>query len=349
MVTGLQLINEIEDRLGWAQSSTIEGNIGKNTRKIVRLLNRVLKTMGIVEQWPMLREDGTLITEAAVTTDDDGDALQLLLDLTNGSEVVTISQYETVSFSFLLKHKGWAITIGTGMPIYRVEKVVSPTQIELNRVWLGDTQTITTADSTSNDYIDRLTVVMAMDQYVLPEDFDRPTGTWQDMLSEYGVSASSPNQFASVRRSQGSSIRIENPTLYTVYGLDANQSRQVLHLNPWPEQQTMMAYSYQKEHPKIEQDVDRVLFPTTQLGMLIESVVYFADRDYEDDTRMQAALSEYMQQFKAIKGQNMATQEQKQMTPWRGNRMRSVRLARGSGVNIDYGDFFDRVENVELP
>ena len=75
MLTGRQVINEIEDRLGYPQSATLEGTITVDTRRVLGLLNRVLKNMGAIEQWPMLRSEGTIITQAGVEED-------MLLDLT---------------------------------------------------------------------------------------------------------------------------------------------------------------------------------------------------------------------------------------------------------------------------
>ncbi len=193
-------------------------------------------------------------------------------------------------------------------------------------------------------------VTLAMDQYVLPEDFDRPTGEWEDFLSSYHIRGAGPEEFAKLRRSQGRTVTLDDPKVYTVYGLDPSESYQVLHLHPWPQEQTMLQYYYQRLHPTLEHDVDHVLFPQTQLGMIMEAVIYLANRDYEDDQRMQAALMEFMQQFKTAKGANMVVQDKKILTPWRGGRARSVRDIRGmGGARYDYGEFFDVAGNTKLP
>jgi len=347
MLTGLQIINELEDRLGYVQSGTLEGNINMDTRKVLGLLNRVLKNMGAVEQWPMLRSEGTIITQAGLQYD-------MLLERTNGSDTLTISQYDSSGFTFEVTHKMWAIQIGSAeTPIYRIAEIVSPTVVKLNRVWIGTT--VIPLDPTDPLNADDPSIVgvgmtLAMDQYVLPEDFDRPTGDWEDFLSSYKIQGAGPEEFAKIRRGQGRTIVLDNPHHYTVYGLDPTESYQVLHLHPWPIEQTLLQYSYQRLHPTIEHDVDHVLFPQTNLGMIMEAVIYLANRDYEDDQRMQAALMEYMQQFKAIKGQNMVVQDKKVLTPWRGGRARSVRDTRGLGIaRYDYGDYFDIAGNTKLP
>lgn len=338
MLTGKQIVNEIEDRLGYPQSATLEGSIGVDTRKILGLLNRVLKNMGAIEQWPMLRTEGTIVTQAGVEED-------MLLEVTNGSDTVVISSYDASGFTFDVSHKQWALQIGSDeTPIYRIAEIVSPTQIKLNRVWIGDTNVPTSAAD------DTVGVRLAMDQYVVPEDFDRPTGDWEDFLSVYNIKPLGPEEFAKRRREDGRVIRLDNPMYYTVYGLDPSESYQVLHLHPWPVSQTLLQYHYQRLHPTLEHDVDHVLFPQTHLGMIIEAVIYLANRDYEDDQRMQAALAEFMQQFKAAKSANMVIQDKKVLTPWSGHRARSVRQLRGvGGIRYDYGDYFDIAGNVKLP
>lgn len=337
MITGLQLLNEIEERLGYRQSSTIEGEVSSGTRKLVRLFNRILKTMSLLEQWPMLRQEGTLITEAAVQE-------SLLLDMTNGSTVVDISAFDASGFTFEQKHAYWAVQFGTSStPIYRVAKVVSPTRIELNRVWIGSTVTVASVDD------DTTTMVLAMDQYALPEDFDRPDGEWEDFLSDYAVVPLSADKFKTERRKQGAVIVTDKPRVFTVYGLDPSETYQVIHFNPWPVEQTMLQYSYLRVHPAIEQDTDKVLFPPAQHSMLIEAVLTFANRDYEDDQRSQAAMLEFMMQFRSVGAQNSVVSNEKNLSPWTGYRARAPLSRAGGGVRYDYGTHFDVAGNIKLP
>ena len=60
MITGLALINEVEDRLSWRQTDTLEGTLRPETRKLLRLLNRVLNSLQTFDDWPLLRESGDL-------------------------------------------------------------------------------------------------------------------------------------------------------------------------------------------------------------------------------------------------------------------------------------------------
>jgi len=335
MRTGLQVIQEIQDRLGDRQATTIEGTLDNDARKLLRLFNRVLKNMVSAEKWPMLRTEGQIVTQAPLQDD-------MLLDLTNGSITVSVSEYDTSSITFEQSHLVWGIQLGADSPIYRVAKVVSPTQLELNKPWLGDSQTIASADD------DTLAVVMAMDRYALPENFDRPTGEWKDFLSAYDVTPLPPEKFAESRRKRGRSIELANPQFYTIHGLDPSSTYQVLHLEPWPSQQTMLEFNYQHVHHDIEVDNDLVLFPQSQLSVVIEATIYLANRDYKDDERMGAALQEFLQQFNAARGQRTVVDEKKQVTPWMRSRARSTRVQR-SGVRIDYGDAFDRSDMTDLP
>jgi len=334
MYTGLQVVNEVEDRLGWSQSSTLEGTLKPATRKLVRLLNRILKNLVAVEQWPLLRQEGHILTQAPTQE-------VMLLELTNGSTTVTISAFDASGFTFAELHKTWAIQITPEQPIYRIATVVSPTQVTLNKPWLGDTLLPLAADE------EGVSVRLAQDRYALPEDFDRPFGRWQDMLSAYRIDPCGPEEFGQRRRARGMIIEIGDPTRFTVWGLDESNTYQMLHLDPWPVKQTLLQYHYQRVHPDIETDDDRVLFPQPHMSIVIETMLMFANRDYEDDTRFQDAMREFLRQFNAVKGENNIAQDVKQLVPERF-RMRSVRTRRG-WARYDYGDFFDRVGNVNLP
>ena len=107
----------------------IEGDIRKTTSKVLRLLNRVLKNLGSLEQWPILRSEGTVITEAGLQYD-------MLLDITNGSDLVSISSFDSSGFTFQEKHKYWSIQFAASdTPLYRIVEVQLPTRVKLNRVW----------------------------------------------------------------------------------------------------------------------------------------------------------------------------------------------------------------------
>jgi hypothetical protein len=341
METGLSLVQEIQDRLSWPVTDSIEGSDGKDpeVRKILLVLNRVLKNLGPMDDWPMLNTEGTLLTNAPVTGSD------VRLDLTNGSKTVAISSFDvsdggSQAAPFLLSHKIWAIQIGSGTPVYRVASVDSPTQITLNKPWIGDSNTPTGADDdTLYDF------TMAMDQYALPTDFDRPIDEWKDFLSAYGVKPLSPRMFRSKRLAEGFELSPGDPLWFTVYGLNEEGTYQLLHLHPFPQQQTMMEYSYVRDHPTIRNDKDLILFPASQHGMIVEAVVYLADRDFENDQTFAAALQEFMSQFSRSVGKKSLVSDTKQLTP----KVSRMRMAAQSGVRMDWGDFWDRYTEGPLP
>jgi len=109
-----------------------------------------------------------------------------------------------------------------------------------------------------------------------------------------------------------------------------------------------MNYDYNRMHPDIEVDKDLILFPPTNLSVIIEAVIYFSDRDYEDDPRFQSALQEFITQFNHTKGRAKMTDPVRRMAPAVYGRARPLQQTHG-GARIDYGDAFDRVDMFDLP
>jgi len=343
MQTGLEIINEIQRRLGRRVSSSLEGPTGElaETKQILLLLNRVLKNLNAADDWPMLHTDGTIMTNAPVTGTD------VRLDLANGSDTVTISSFDVSGTGsvqltpFLLSHLSWAIQIGSGTPVYRIAEIISPTEIKLNRPWIGDSNAPTGSDDdTLYDFI------MAMDQYALPEDFDRPLGEWTDFLSTYHVNPLGPADFKKERQKENTDIITGDPMYFTVYGMDPNNTYQVIHFHPFPAQETMMEYSYIRLHPEVKNDADLILYPDPQVGVIIEAVLYLANRDYEDDQRLNDALQEFVRQFDVTVGKRTMVSNLMMIQP-KVSRMRSTRSA--GRLKIDYGEFWDRYDKGKLP
>lgn len=331
MITGLALINEVEDRLGWRQTETLEGTQRPETRKLVRLLNRVLSSMQALDDWPLLRTEGTLLLVA----DDSGDAY---FELTNGSATVTLGASEaTLTFSEQLI--GRAIKLGSHATVYRIKSVESATSLTLNRPYLGDTWT--NADGT-------LAYIIAQDQYFLPEDFDRPTEDWQNFFGDPGITPVGPNEFRQRRISRGNSILLSDPDCFTVYGLDDSETFQKIHFDPWPNDERVLNYTYQKNHPKIETDEDRVLFPKTHEGIIIEAMLQLANRDYEDSSKTQLVLQDLLRTINTAQGPGNVSQDRMRMTPSGQHRIAERMRWRG-GSRMDWGEAFDRIENINFP
>lgn len=329
MITGLKLINEAEDRMGWRQTATLEdATLRPEARKLLRLLNRILKSMQSVDDWPMLRTEGTIMTVPSVEGSD-------FFVLTNGDPTVAMGTSAT-TLTFDDSYIGRAIQIGGESTVYRIVSLNSETSIELNRPWIGDTSTDLVAG-------DELSYIIAQDQYFLPKDYSRPNGRWDQFLEPYGIDPIGPDAFSSRRRGRGGSIMVNSPEVFTVYGMDQGQVFQILHLDPFPSEQQILQFTYQRVHPEIETDADRVLFPPVQEGIVLEALLYLANRDYQDDAKLEAVLRDYMRELNSARSMSPMTEDPIQIRPHGGHRIAQHRRW-GAGVRYDYGSFFDRID-----
>lgn len=326
MITGLEIINEVEDRLGWRQTDTLEGTQRPETRKLLRLLNRVLAQAQSLDDWPLLREDGTLLLLA----DQSGTAY---MDLTNGSATVALGASEaTLSFTEALI--GQAIQLGSHATIYRIKSVESTTSLTLQRPWLGDSQTDT-----------EIAYKIAQDRYFLPENFDRPTDDWENFFGSSSIDPVGPDRFLERRRDRGSSMLIGDPEVFTVYGADDSDTFQVIHFDPYPGDQRVLTYTYQKNHPKIETDEDRVLFTKAYEAIIIEAMLQLALRDYEDSQKEQAVLRDLFRTINQARGTGNVAQDTMRLTPNSRHRL-AQRAKWGRGARIDWGTTFDQANKI---
>jgi hypothetical protein len=322
MITGLEIINEVEDRLGWRQTDTLEGTQRPETRKLVRLLNRVLAQAQTLDDWPLLREDGTLLLLADETD-------TAYFDLTNGSATVSAGASDT-TLAFDDSYKGRLMQIGSHATLYRVKSVESPTSLTLQRPWLGD-------DASDEE----LTYYIVQDRYFLPENFDRPTGGWENFFGTSDIRPVGPNSFLSRRRDRGSTILIAEPEVYTVYGSDDSETFQVIHFDPYPDAARILNFTYQKNHPKIETDEDRILFPKSHEVVIVEAMLQLANRDYEDNQKEQSVLRDLFHAINQAQGTGNVAQDRMRMVPDGRHRLAQTAKWRGRG-RTDWGAIFDR-------
>ncbi len=333
MITGLALINEVEDRLGWRQTKTIDGDLAPDSRKMLRLLNRVLKSIQRLDDWPLLRRDGEILTVATISQD-------AYIDITNGGTTLGIGATEPAApsgLTFSEEMVGRAVQIGGEKTLYRVASVESPTSLTLNKQWIGDT----IADASTG-------IIIGQDQYALPEGFDRPAAGWESFLTPYHIEAIGPDKFKNLRTSRAGQIRTQAPEVFTIYGLTQFNYQQVLHLDPFPLQAQVLNYSYYIDHPEIENDESRVLVTSAKLDAVIEGMLYLATRDYTDDTKMEAVLRDYMRALNSAGGSPGAAEDISQLSP----NMRQKYQRRnqwGRGVRINWGSLFDRSDRVGFP
>lgn len=314
--TALSLINEIEDRLGWRQSDTIEGNgISSNTRKLKQLTNRVIFSLQSLQEWPMLREDAEIITVAAYTTG--------TVDVTNLSATVT-GTTTVWDESF----KGRAIQVDGDEYIYRVKSVESATSLTLSRIYLGATELL-------GSY------TIAQDLYSLPEDLDRPVDDWQGFFAPYSLEFTGDHTMAMRRRNRGGNILLGEPNAFTLEGLDDELSARLVRLDPFPENQRMYAFRYMKNHPTLDGDNDRVLFPVRAEGVIIETVMRLSYRDFEDDGRMQITMRDMLMEQNTFIASREITQEPIVISPSGARQLAEKRRFGRGGRRIDFGAWFD--------
>lgn len=328
MTNALELLNEINDRLGWPQITTLDKAASERTpteRKLLTLFNRVLKTWCGLDAWPLLRIEGTIVLVAAV--EDDADLAQYVT-ATQDSDVVTIDNI-TLDDSY----KQRAFQVESDDYVYRIIDVPTPTTLQLNRAWLSDS--ITAADERG--------FVIAQDLYALPDDFDRPSDTLESFLEPYHISPVDPNTFRR-RRMQDRGITIDEPEVYTVYGTNPGETVQLVRFHPYPSNARLLRFEYQRVHPTINSDNDKVFVADRFIGALIDIVLQLATRDYEDDQKTQQVMVDMLRQYNQQAANPGIIKALPQIRPSRQIR-RDVRQGMGVGTGtVDGGDSWDRLD-----
>ena len=325
MITGLALINEVEDRLGWPQTTTLEGDQQDETRKLLRLLNRVLVSMQSLDDWPLLRTEGHLQLLAAETgTWDNGYVIQGTTTLGVGASDAMFNE----------SYIGRAIVIGSEATIYRIVEVKSDQLVVLNKPWTGTSQRT-----------GELTYTIVQDRYQLPQDFDRPTESWNNFFGTSDIEPIGPSEFMERRQRRAHSVITGDPEVYTVYGLDKSNTFQLVHFDYYPEKARVLSFSYQKNHPTIETDEDRVLYPKTHEGVVIEAMLQLANRDYEDSDKSQVILQDLIRSLNQAQGPGNVGQDRMSFSP-SGNHRIAQRRGWAGGSRMDWGTAFDQANRV---
>lgn len=326
MFLALELIQEIQDRIGYPQSETIEaGSLSSEERKILRLLNTVLKAWGGLKDWNLLRTDGDLVLVADVTSDTTSGSEQYVT-ATQNSDTITVANMTAFDDTYLDR----AIQISGTEYVYRIEEVPANNQLKLNRAWIDDSITVA----------DERTFKIGADRYVLPENYDRATGDIRSFFAPYGIEAIGPEEFRDIRRREPG-IRPGEPRYFTIYGMNEAETQELIHFHPYPDAARLLEYQYQRNHPDIDSDNDKVLVPVRYKEALIEMVLQLAERDYEDDAKTQLILADMLRAFNQQNSAQEITEDRKVLRP-RNHTRSAIRnaYARG-GLEIDYGDYFD--------
>ena len=325
MMLGIDLMNELLHRLRWQRVTTIEGILAPEHEKLLLLINRALETMPTLSDWPMLQTEGNIALVAEVV----GTAF---VTTTQNSTTLTIS-----SAGFDPSFKGRAIQVNGDTIPYRIATVVSTTEVELSRAWLTDS--VAPADERS--------YIVAMDRYVLADDFDRAIDDMTNLFSGI-VRAVSPEEFRE-RRRNANGIQTSDPEVFTVFGMNENETSLLLHFDPYPKDARLLEYPYIRCHPRIETDDDKVLFPKKYIEALIEVILYVAKRDHEDEAQLDIMLRDKMSELNTALASSSATESRHQLKPSQAMRNRVYRRFAAAGYAPNWGTMFDKVGNFDLP
>ena len=326
MITALSFLNEVADRVGYPQITTLEvpvNNLLDEHRKLLRLLNRTLQSIGGYNDWPFLREEAQIVLLAAEVGDaDTSEFVTATLD----STTVTIDN-ATLDETYI----GRAFQVSGDEYVYRIASVTSPTQFELTRAWVNASITAAT----------ELTYCIAMDRYALPTDFSRPVDDWLNFFHPHKVRPVDALLFRQ-RRRENPSILAADPEVYTLSGLI--NGAQVVHFDPFPENKRMLSYEYMRNHPIINSDQDMILFPSTYIGALVDAMIEIIDRDYESNAKMDKVLQDSLRRHNLQQSNPGATESFPVIQPANMVR-RQLRGAYGfPSSQIDWGDAFDTGE-----
>lgn len=330
MVNALGIINEINERLGWPQLRTLEDpTVTNEQRKVLKVMNRVVRTVQGVEDWSTLRRSGTM-TLVASETSDLTSGLEQYVTATKNSKNVTVD-----NMTFDDTYKTRAFTVGSDEYVYRIVKVLSPTEIVLNDAWISDS--ITASDERS--------FTIASDQYALPVDFDRPIDDFTSFFGPHKIRPANYLEFQELRVRDVGIVKGE-PAVFTIYDLNEGQTTEILHFHPYPENARLLPFVYQCVHPEINSDNDKILYHQRHMEFLIDAVYQICLDAYEDSAKADRTLIEMMRNY------NWQTKDITdtiaRMRPANNTRTSMQRAYGFGGLRINWGRAFDRAGNVGL-
>lgn len=325
MIQALDLLNEVADRLGKPQIETLETTQPlAEHRKILRTLNTVLQQVGAYNDWPLLRDEGSIVLVASEQTDADSSEF---VTATQNSDTITVAGQ-----AFTETYTNRAIQVSGIAEIYRIKEVVSPTSVKLDRAWVQSSITVA----------DEHTATIAMDRYALPTDFGRPVDGWQSFFAPYGIPVITPNEFYERRLRRGTAnILLTEPQVCTVYGTTENGNAQMLHFDPWPQYARVLRFPYHKLHPVIDSDQDVILYPLTYREPLIEIILAIHNRDYEDSAKMEKVMQDSIRSHNMQQSNPGLNDAKPRLEPSGETRASVYESYRGSGADVDWGDWFD--------
>jgi hypothetical protein len=339
----LELLNEVLDQMGWHQLTTLENEdiLSKDDRKAVRAMNRVLRVLSGMNDWRFLREELEiqLIAEYKLG----------VIRVTNGSKTVTgLDDPGTVAVDPPVWTSAMAgrVLVVSGEPhMYVINTVDSATQLTLRSNYQG-----TTTDGTS-DAPDKAYKI-AQDAYDLPTDFDRPV---DEKWTLFGDSTTLPVGVVDAktirhrRRLRSPFLTVDEPEVVALWKQDDEGEHRVAVIDPLPRSAKLLTGDYQRLHPKIIFDTQRILFPPRFDEMIQNGIEYLLRRGPEDDDRSQLMLTEYLREREeGISKQEMGQQRTRITADrQRYKQQEFKRLVRGR-TRINWGAAFDRKDFHDL-
>jgi len=329
MLIAKDFLNEGLERLGWPQIEDVESpTLQTRHRKFLRISNRVLKALCTYNDWPLLRKTGTIVTIASEVSDTTA-GLEEYVTATINSDTITVDNK-----IFTDVYIGRAILISGDDYVYRIISIPTPSTLQLNRAWI----------SASIVPADQRTFTIAMDQYALPEDFDRFSDKAQSAFAPWTINPLDPREFAAKRR-QERQILLDEPQFFTVWGLNDNETAQLLHFHAYPKFARLLTYDYQRIHPDLTSNQDKVLFPQTAIQIAIDAVLEIANRDLEAaDAKVEQVVMSLMRNYNHQQNALGPTGNKIEFRP-RNEIRSSFRQARMfSNAKIDWGTFWDIAE-----
>lgn len=336
MITGLELINSVNRRLGWPVLRTLEAAIPTDEQiKVQDTLNRVLETLGTYDDWPMLQKDGqiaTLALEVSEDTDAD-DVVDQFVTATQDSDTITVA-----NMTFNDTYIGRAFKVDGDPYLYRIVEYISPTSVRLHRAW----------QSESLVPADEATFQIAMDRYALPDDMDRPIDDWQAFFAPYGIRAVSPDDFRERRRREPG-LMLGEPEIYTIFGMNDGETVMIVHFHPFPRYKRMFEFPYMRVHPQVNSDNDKILWPRKYRGAIEDMVYQLCTRDFEDDSKAQQLLIEMIGAYNVQAANPTVTGTTLRLRPEKRMRTTFHNAYGWGGYRINWGAMFDRVDFYNLP
>jgi len=322
----LEVLQDIADQLGWVQPSTLENAdlLDKDDRKLVRAFNRVLRVLSGIEDWHFLRAEGEITLTAVYETG----------TVACSQDAAAVTGTGTTWTNAM---EGRAFIFATHPLVYRIASVDSATTLTLDRAYVGETVT-------ESEY------QISQDRYDLPQDFDRPVDedwTRYDDSSKATIRVVSPKEVALRRRTRPSDST-GDPDVVTLWQQDTVGEHRVAVFDRYPDSARVVRFEYQRQHPLIEDDTQRILFDMKTEEMIQAGVEYLILRGPEDDARAGMMVGEFLRErMDAVAKSEIGKQRTRLSVSQERAIQQRTKWGR-KGRRTDWGSYFDKANFYDL-